>query len=64
VFEINGKNWTPPQNPGLLAGTFRGELLATGEISERIIRKDELKQAQSFFLINSVRKWMPAVLVP
>jgi para-aminobenzoate synthetase/4-amino-4-deoxychorismate lyase len=63
VVELEGELCTPPQNAGLLNGTFREELLELGTIRERPIRKEELQQAGSFFLINSVRKWMPAVLV-
>ncbi|MGH9882936.1 MAG: aminotransferase class IV [Pyrinomonadaceae bacterium] len=55
--------WTPPQCSGLLAGVFREELIARGEIRERVIRVDELHAVKEFFLINSVRKWIPAVLV-
>ncbi len=63
VVPVDGELFTPPQHSGLLAGTFREELLADGKIRERVIYKEELRQASSFFLINSVRKWMPAVLV-
>jgi para-aminobenzoate synthetase / 4-amino-4-deoxychorismate lyase len=63
VLSIDGQLFTPPQHSGLLAGTFREELLADGTIRERVIRKEELQEASSFFLINSVRKWMPALLI-
>ncbi|MCM3904022.1 MAG: aminodeoxychorismate synthase component I [Pyrinomonadaceae bacterium] len=63
VVKVDGELFTPPQNSGLLAGTFREELLAEGKIRERVIYKEHLRQASSFFLINSVRKWMAAVLV-
>jgi para-aminobenzoate synthetase/4-amino-4-deoxychorismate lyase len=59
VVEIDGERWTPPRSSGLLAGTFRAELLARGEIRERVILKEELRRAQQLFLINSVRRWMP-----
>jgi para-aminobenzoate synthetase / 4-amino-4-deoxychorismate lyase len=63
VVPVDGRLFTPPQQSGLLAGTFREELLADGTIRERVIRKEELQEASSFFLINSVRKWMPALLI-
>jgi para-aminobenzoate synthetase/4-amino-4-deoxychorismate lyase len=63
VVRIEGKLFTPPVSSGLLAGTFRDHLLATGEIEERVITVAELKQAEEIFLINSVRKWMRATLV-
>ncbi|MEP7338860.1 MAG: aminotransferase class IV [Acidobacteriota bacterium] len=47
----------------MLAGTFRDELLAQSRIRERVIHRDELKSADSVYLINSVRKWMRAVLI-
>jgi len=57
-----GKHWTPPKEAGLLAGTRREELIAKGELFERTITKDELTEAGSFALINSVRGWMQAEL--
>lgn len=54
--------WTPPAASGLLPGCLRAELLARGEIRERIITVAELRQARQFFLINSVRGWMNASL--
>jgi len=60
VLEMDGVKWTPSSSSGLLAGTFREELLALGEIRERVIFKEELKRAERLFLINSVRRWMPA----
>ena len=63
VLISEGKSWTPPRASGLLRGTFADELLSAGELRERIIYKEELLKAQSFYLINSVRKWMPATLI-
>ncbi|MDP9278647.1 MAG: aminotransferase class IV [Gemmatimonadota bacterium] len=62
VVFAKGKNWTPPREAGLLAGTLRDELISRGELFERTITKDELASAGSFALINSVRGWMPATL--
>ncbi|MCI0623319.1 MAG: aminodeoxychorismate synthase component I [Acidobacteria bacterium] len=63
VVETGEERWTPPRNSGLLAGTFREELLAQGMIRERVISKEELNRADRLFLINSVRRWMPARLI-
>jgi para-aminobenzoate synthetase/4-amino-4-deoxychorismate lyase len=63
VVAVGGQLCTPPRASGLLAGTFREELLAQGKIRERIIRLEELQQTSSFFLINSVHKWMAAAMV-
>jgi para-aminobenzoate synthetase / 4-amino-4-deoxychorismate lyase len=60
VVPIDGELYTPPIESGLLAGTFRNHLLAEGKIKERVITIEELQHAKEFFLINSVRKWMPA----
>jgi para-aminobenzoate synthetase/4-amino-4-deoxychorismate lyase len=62
VVFTDGKRWTPPREAGLLAGTFRDELIARGELFERTITKSELTRLGSFALINSVRGWMPAAL--
>jgi para-aminobenzoate synthetase/4-amino-4-deoxychorismate lyase len=62
VVRIDGKLFTPKRSSGLLAGTFRDQLLTNGEIEERTITLDELRKADEVFLINSVRKWMRAVL--
>ncbi|MCK5851593.1 chorismate-binding protein, partial [bacterium] len=63
VVEINGEKFTPPIKCGLLGGTFRDKLISTGEIKEKIIKKDELLSAEKIYLINSVRKYMPAKLL-
>jgi len=60
VVELNGRLVTPPVSAGLLAGTFRDQLIEDGEIEERTIAVDELRAAGKFFLVNSVRRWMKA----
>ncbi|MDQ3174145.1 MAG: aminodeoxychorismate synthase component I, partial [Acidobacteriota bacterium] len=62
VISIDGQLYTPPQESGLLAGTFREELLAVGTIRERVILREELRMVASFFLVNSVHKWIPVSL--
>lgn len=62
VILSEGKHWTPPREAGLLAGTFREELISKGELFVRTITKAELVATGSFALINSVRGWMPATL--
>lgn len=63
VAEIDGARVTPPVSSGLLAGTFRAELLARGQIAERVIRREELRGVP-LWLVNSVREWCRAELVP
>jgi para-aminobenzoate synthetase / 4-amino-4-deoxychorismate lyase len=58
VAQIDQKKWTPPLRCGLLGGTLRAELLARGEISERVLRLGDLKKAERLFMINSVRRWV------
>jgi para-aminobenzoate synthetase/4-amino-4-deoxychorismate lyase len=62
VVLAEGKHWTPPREAGLLAGTFREELLESGQLFERVITVEELERAGTFWLINSVRGWMTARL--
>ena len=64
VVRIGDELFTPPVESGLLAGTFRNELLAEGKIEERVITIEELQEAKEFFLINSVRRWMNVHFVP
>lgn len=49
---------TPSVHCGLLAGTLRGKLLATGKIQEQIISLTTLRHTPTFYLINSVRGWV------
>jgi para-aminobenzoate synthetase/4-amino-4-deoxychorismate lyase len=63
VVEIGGQKWTPARTCGLLAGTFRQELLEKGEIRERILTPADLTRADRIWLINSVRGWVPVHLV-
>jgi para-aminobenzoate synthetase/4-amino-4-deoxychorismate lyase len=62
VVRIGDKLYTPPIESGLLAGTYRAQLIVEGSIRERVISIDDLRCASELFLINSVRKWMPAKL--
>ena len=63
VVELNGELLTPPVKCGLLAGTFRADLLEQGKIKEEIITVEMLKYSDRIYIINSVRKWQEAVLI-
>lgn len=63
VVRIDGELFTPPVASGLLAGTFRNQLLAEGKIREGVITIEELRNAREVYLINSVRKWVHADLL-
>ena len=54
---------TPPISCGLLGGTFRAELLSRGKLTERVLKIDDLKRAETLYMINSVRKWTRLKLV-
>lgn len=58
VVEIGGRRYTPPVACGLLPGVFRAELLATGQLREKVLTRQDLLQAEAVYAINSVRKWM------
>jgi len=62
VAEIDGRKVTPPLECGLLAGTFREELIERGEIVEARITLGALKSASRVWIINSVREWWPAYI--
>ena len=63
VVRLEGKDYTPPISCGLLAGTWRAELLERGQLVERVLRPEDLSKAEAIFLINSVRGWMPVQIV-
>ncbi|MBK9781627.1 MAG: chorismate-binding protein [Anaerolineales bacterium] len=58
VVKLNGELFTPPVECGLLAGTFRAELVASGEVKEKVLKKQDLAKAEAVFLVNSLRKWV------
>ena len=64
VVDLDGRLVTPPVSCGLLAGTFRAELLARGEIHEATVTKDDLARCRAIHLVNSVRRWIPVESVP
>jgi para-aminobenzoate synthetase/4-amino-4-deoxychorismate lyase len=63
VLALDGQLVTSPVESGLLAGVYRAELLASGEIIERTVTPGDLARADAVWLINSVRGWMAARVV-
>jgi para-aminobenzoate synthetase/4-amino-4-deoxychorismate lyase len=63
VAELEGGRFTPPVECGLLAGTFRAELLERGEIVERALTVGDARGADRLWFVNSLRGWVPIVLV-
>jgi len=59
----NGRGLTPPVSCGLLPGVFRNWLVDHGELTEEVLTVADIYEADSVFLINSVRKWIPAELI-
>jgi para-aminobenzoate synthetase/4-amino-4-deoxychorismate lyase len=57
VIELDGVRVTPPRECGLLAGTFRDELLEHREIGERVVRREDLARATRVWMVNSLREW-------
>jgi para-aminobenzoate synthetase/4-amino-4-deoxychorismate lyase len=62
VADMRGMLVTPPVSCGLLAGTFRAELLARGQIQEDVLTLDDLRSASRLWLINSVYEWRAATV--
>jgi para-aminobenzoate synthetase/4-amino-4-deoxychorismate lyase len=59
---LAGRWWTPPLHCGLLAGVGRAQALRDGSVAERVIRVEELAQAEGLAFINSLRGWLDALL--
>jgi len=57
---LEGKLLTPPVTCGLLPGTFRADLLASGKAEEGVLTLEDLARAQNVYLGNSVRGLLPA----
>jgi branched-subunit amino acid aminotransferase/4-amino-4-deoxychorismate lyase len=55
-----GRLLTPPVRCGLLDGTLRQELLATGAAEEAVLRPEDLMGAEEVLFGNSVRGLMRA----
>ena len=57
--------FTPPILCGLLPGIYRTYLLENEEyaVKEKVLFKEDLLKADAVFVMNSVRKLLPAVLV-
>jgi para-aminobenzoate synthetase / 4-amino-4-deoxychorismate lyase len=63
ILDLNGERVTPPVESGLLAGTYRGWMLDSGSVKEKVITVEEFKAARGIYLANSVRKLRKAVLI-
>ena len=58
VFKVDGEWLTPALPCGLLAGTYRAELLARGRVREAVLPLETFERAEKVFLVNSLRGWI------
>lgn len=61
---LDGAWLTPALGCGLLGGTYRAELLATGRLREAVITTGDLARAEGLAFCNGLRGWLDATLVP
>lgn len=64
VLGFGGSYYTPTERPGLLPGTLRAEELENGRIQEKTLTVSDLHAAEELFILNSVRNWMWARVLP
>ena len=64
VVSIGGRLFTPPLACGLLPGVMRAELLVGGDVSERIVSREELLAADEIYVANALRGLLRVRLVP
>ena len=55
VLQLDGHLYTPPVELGLLNGIYRQHLLATGQVTEKILSLDDLKSAERIYACNTLR---------
>ena len=55
VLKMDGKLYTPPSQLGLLPGIYRQHLLEIGQLEERVLTIEDLKQAEVIYACNAVR---------
>jgi len=58
VVKKEHKLLTPKIECGLLAGTFRRELLSQNQLIEDVLTVADVQSADALFMINSVREWV------
>jgi len=61
--QLDGRWVTPPVLCGLLDGIGRAHALSEGCLVEAVVRVDDLPRATGLAFINSLRGWLPAVLI-
>ena len=58
VIERDDARWTTPVRCGLLAGTFRQQLLNDGVARERVLYEADVRAATRVWFVNGVREWL------
>ncbi len=58
ALKIDGRWLTPSVHCGLLAGTYRAELLEVGRLREEVLPVAAFAAAEEVALLNSVRGWI------
>jgi para-aminobenzoate synthetase/4-amino-4-deoxychorismate lyase len=61
--EFNGELLTPARESGLLAGTYRQEMLDEGRARESLLSIDDLHAADRIYVANTLRGIRPARLI-
>jgi para-aminobenzoate synthetase / 4-amino-4-deoxychorismate lyase len=61
--QIDGSLLTPDLASGLLAGTYRQQLLEGGQVRAQLLHVDDLIRAEKIYVSNSVRGLCPATLI-
>ena len=55
VLKMNSKLYTPPSILGILPGIYRQHLLEIGQLEEKVLTIEDLKQAEVIYGCNAVR---------
>ncbi len=55
IVELDSEFLTPPVSSGLLGGVGRALLLAEGKVTEKVILREQIADADSLWLVNSSR---------
>ena len=63
ALRLDGRWVTPPLHCGLLDGIGRARRLREGQLTEAVVRVDELPRVEALAFVNSLRGWLDADLV-
>lgn len=63
ALRLDGHWLTPPLRCGLLGGIGRARRLREGQLTEAVVRVDDLPRVEALAFVNSLRGWLDADLV-